>query len=53
MELISSELEKSLVELIKQNKLLEAVALIHNELKLTLKESKEIVDSYRSMSKEE
>jgi len=53
MELISSDLEQRLLALIKQNKLLEAVALIHNELKLDLKESKEIVDSYRSMNKGE
>jgi hypothetical protein len=47
MENISPELEKKIIELIRQNKLLEAVALVQNELKLGLKISKEIVDRYR------
>lgn len=47
MEKISAELEKKIIELVKQNKLIEAVALVHNELKLGLRISKEIVDKYR------
>jgi hypothetical protein len=44
---ISSELENKIIEFIKQNKVIEAVALVLKELKLGLKESKEIVDKYR------
>jgi hypothetical protein len=51
MENISAELEQKIIELIKQNKLLEAVAIVQNELKLGLKISKEIVDKYKLMNK--
>ncbi len=47
MEKISAELEKKIIELVRQNKIIAAVALLHNELKLGLKESKEIVDKYK------
>ncbi len=47
MEKISEELEKKIIELIKKGSFIEAVALVHNELKLGLKESKDIVDKYR------
>lgn len=47
MEKVNTELEKRIKELIAANKLVEAVSLVQNELKLGLKESKEIVDSYR------
>ena len=47
MEKISEELEKKIIELVNRGKLIEAVALVHKELKLGLKESKEIVDKYR------
>ena len=35
---------RSIIELVQQGKLIDAVALVHKELKLGLKESKEIVD---------
>ena len=38
---------RSIIELVQQGKLIDAVALVHKELKLGLKESKEIVDKYR------
>jgi hypothetical protein len=47
MEKISEELEKKIIDLVKQNKLIEAVALVQEELKLGLRLSKEIVDKYR------
>lgn len=47
MEKINAELEQKVIALIKQNKLIEAVALVQNELKLGLRISKEIVDKYR------
>ncbi len=47
MEKISEELEHKIIELVKQNKLIEAVALVQAELKLGLRLSKEIVDKYR------
>jgi len=49
MENISKELEQKIIELIKQNKSIEAVALVKNELNLGLKQSKEVVDKYRSL----
>jgi hypothetical protein len=51
MEEISKELEQKIIELVKQNRLIEAVALVQNELNLGLKISKEIVDKYRLMDK--
>jgi hypothetical protein len=47
MEKISPELEQKIIELIKKNKPIEAVALVQKELQLGLKVSKEIVDKYR------
>ena len=47
MENISSELEQQIIKLIEQNKVIEAVTLVQNELKLGLKVSKEVVDKYR------
>ena len=47
MEKISAELELKIIELVLQGKVIEAVALVHYELKLGLKESKEIVDKYK------
>jgi hypothetical protein len=47
MEKISEELEKKIIDLVNQNKLIEAVALVQAELKLGLRQSKEIVDKYR------
>ncbi|NOU18976.1 MAG: hypothetical protein HOO91_15580 [Bacteroidales bacterium] len=47
MEKISDELEQKVIELIKKNKIIEAVAIVQNELKLGLRISKEIVDKYR------
>ncbi len=47
---ISPELERKIIELIKQNKLIEAVALVKKETNLGLKESKDIVDKYKSQN---
>jgi len=47
MEKINAELEQKIIEFIKQNKPIEAIALVQNELKLGLRISKEIVDKYR------
>ena len=47
MEKINAELEKKIIELIRQCSIIEAIALVKNELKLGLKESKEIVDKYK------
>lgn len=47
MEKLSTELEQKVIELIKANKVIEAVTLVQNELKLGLKNSKDIVDKYR------
>jgi hypothetical protein len=48
MENISKELEQKIIGLIKENKLIEAVALVQKELNSGLKVSKEIVDKYRA-----
>ncbi len=42
-----------MLALIKQNKLIEAVVFVRDQLKLGLKESKDIVDKYRFKNKEE
>lgn len=47
MEKINAELEQKVIELVKKNRIIEAVALVQNELKLGLRISKEIVDKYR------
>jgi hypothetical protein len=47
MENISIELEKKIIDLVRQNKITAAIALVQNELKLGLKISKDIVDKYR------
>lgn len=47
MEKLSKELEQKVIELVKANKVIEAVTLVQNELKLGLKNSKDIVDKYR------
>lgn len=49
MQKINKELEQQIIELVKNNKPIEAVALVHKELKLGLKESKDIVDNYRNL----
>ena len=49
MQKISKDLEQQIIGLIKNNKVIEAVSLVHDTLKLGLKESKDIVDSYRNM----
>jgi len=48
MENISKELEEKIIELIQKNNSIEAVALVHKELNLGLKESKDLVDKYRA-----
>lgn len=45
---LSIELENQVKELVKQGKVMEAVAFVQKELKQGLKVSKEIVDKYRS-----
>lgn len=47
MEKLSVELEQKVIELVKQNKITEAVLLVQTELKLGLKNSKDLVDQYR------
>ena len=47
MEKISKDLEQKIIELIKANKVIEAITLVQNELKLGLRGSKELVDKYR------
>jgi hypothetical protein len=47
MEKISPELERKIIELVKQNKIVEAVTIVLKELNLGLRISKEIVDKYR------
>ena len=44
---ISEELEIKIKALLKENKVIEAVALVQQELELGLRISKEIVDQYR------
>ncbi len=51
MDNITKELEQQIIDLVKQNRLLEAVALVHKELQLGLKQSKELVDKYKQMMK--
>ena len=46
-EKISDDLEKKIIELLSQKRYIEAVTIVHIELKLTLQESKDIVDKYR------
>ena len=47
MEKISPELEQKIIELVKANKVIEAVTLVQGELQLGLRISKGIVDRYR------
>lgn len=51
MDKISKDLEQKIIELVKANKPIEAVTLVHDELKLGLKESKDLVDTYRHIKK--
>jgi len=51
MDKISKDLEQKIIELVKANKPIEAVTLVHDELKLGLKESKDLVDKYRQIKK--
>ena len=51
MDKISKDLEQRIIELVKANKPIEAVTLVHDELKLGLKESKDLVDTYRHIKK--
>lgn len=47
MKEIDKITEQKVIELINQNKIIEAVAFVQKELQLGLKKSKEIVDKYR------
>jgi hypothetical protein len=47
MENISKELEEKIKELVKQNNIVAAISLVMQELKLGMKDSKDIVDRYR------
>jgi ribosomal protein L7/L12 len=47
MEKLNKELESKVKELVKQGNVLEAVKLVQQVLKCGLRNSKEIVDSYR------
>jgi len=51
MDKISKDLEQKIIELVKSNKPIEAVTIVHDELKLGLKESKDLVDKYRQIKK--
>jgi hypothetical protein len=44
---ISIELENQIKALLKENKIIEAIALVQKELQLGLRVSKDIVDQYR------
>ena len=52
MEKLSKDFEQKIIGLINANKLIEAVALVHDEMKLGLKESKDLVDKYRQIKKD-
>lgn len=43
---ISAELENQIKALLKENKIIEAIALVQKELQLGLRVSKDIVDQY-------
>ena len=47
MDKLDKTTEKKVKELINQNKIIEAIAFVQNELQLGLRKSKEIVDEYR------
>ena len=47
MEKLSAELEQKVKELVKPNKIPEVILLVQTELKLGLKNSKDLVDQYR------
>jgi ribosomal protein L7/L12 len=49
MQKLNKDIEQQIIALVKNNKPIEAVSLVHNELKLGLKESKDIVDKYRGI----
>jgi ribosomal protein L7/L12 len=49
MEKVSKELEQKIIELVKSNKVIEAITLVQSKLKLGLKNSKDIVDKYRQV----
>ena len=44
---ISKELEQKTIELLNQKRYIEAITIVHIKLKISLKESGEIVDKYR------
>lgn len=45
---ISAELENQIKALLKENKIIEAIALVQKEMQLGLRVSKDIVDQYRA-----
>ena len=47
MDKLNKTIEKKVKELINQNKIIEAISFVQNELQLGLRKSKEIVDEYR------
>ena len=47
MKKINKTIEKKVIELVNQNKIVEAISFVQNELQLGLRNSKEIVDKYR------
>ena len=49
MEKLSKELEKRVLDLLLEDKIVEAVALVNNELSCGLKVAKNTVDEYRDM----
>lgn len=49
MQKLNQDTEQQLIALVKNNKFIEAMTLVQSELKLGLKESKDIVDKYRGI----
>lgn len=49
MDKIDKNLESKIKELVKNNKIIEALKLIQDELKLGLRNSKELLDKYRKL----
>ncbi|MCK4663775.1 MAG: hypothetical protein KAT68_12965 [Bacteroidales bacterium] len=47
MQKLNKKMEKKVIELVKQNKIIEAMSFVQKELLLGLRKSKEIVDQYR------
>lgn len=48
MEKLDKTIEEKIKELVNQNKIIEAISFIQNELQLGLRKSKEIVDKYKT-----